>query len=320
MDGIDVVYGNDLGHGRTIRGREHFEPKVALAQAAMIKDWLGDLGRDVAAGRMGIGSLRAVERDVRPWQIYLEEVRCANPTRGTVEDFLAQQADRYRANTVNNRRDTLAGLYSWAHAQKPARYADIVADVPRLARASAELPPESFDGDLVLALLALMGRKDLKDLRNRVIVGLVGSGLETNSIHLAVIGDVDCASGEIRYRPRQHTGKDAVVRLRPEVADALREYIAARVAAGCGDASAPLVCPSYDASVPLSTLSMRLLIRRLADGLGVGRGRLTTTALRAAGVGEMAQRLGVGGVVRSARMSRDSLRRMMRRLEPKLAG
>jgi len=316
MDGMDVVFGNELGHGRSIRSRAVFEPKVALAQAQLIKEWLGALGCDVSAGLMNLGSLRAVERDVRPWQIYLEQVRCADPTQATVEDFLALQAATYRANTVNNRRDTLAGLYSWAQAQQPPRYHDIVSSVPRLARASAELPPESFDGDLVLALLALMGRKDLRDLRNRAIVGLVGSSLETISIHLAVIGDVDCAQGEIRYQPRRHPTKDAVIRLRPEVADALREYIAARTRAGSGDPDAPLITPSYDFSVPLSTLSMRLLIRRLADGLGLGRGRLTTTALRAAGVGEMTHRLGIGAVVRSARMSRDSLRRMIKRLDP----
>ncbi len=319
MDGMDVVFGNELGHGKSIRTRAVFEPKVALAQAQLIKEWLGALGCDVSAGIMNLGSLRAVERDVRPWQIYLEEVGCAEPTQTTVEEFLALQAATYRANTVNNRRDTLAGLYSWAQAQKPPRYHDIVSSVPRLARASAELPPEAFDGDLVLALLALMGRKDLRDLRNRAIVGLVGSSLETISIHLAVIGDVDCVEGEIRYQPRRHPTKDAVVRLRPEVAEALREYIAARTSAGSGDPGAPLITPSYDFSVPLSTLSMRLLIRRLADGLGLGRGRLTTTALRAAGVGEMTQRLGVGGVVRSARMSRDSLRRMIKRLDPKPA-
>ena len=80
---------------------------------------------------------------------------------------------------------------------------------------------------------------------------------------------------------------------------------------GCADADAPLITPSYDYSVPLSTLSMRLFIRRLADGLGVGRGRLTITALRTAAMGEMTRRLRVAGVVRSARMSRDSVRRLV---------
>lgn len=320
MDNLDVVFKNELKDAPTIRSRATLEVQVAKTQEALINEWLGALGCDVAAERFGLGSLRAAARDVRPWLAYLEEIACDAPTQSTVEDFLAQQATRYRVNTVNNRRDTLAGLYSWAQAQPVPRYVDIVAAVPRQTRSLADLPPESFDGDLVVALLALMGRRTLRDLRNRVIVGLVGSGLETHSIHLAVIGDVDNTIGEIRYQPRRHSTKDATVQLRAEVAEAVREYVAARVAGGTGDALAPLITPSYDLTAPLSTLSMRLLIRRLADGLGVGRGRLTTTALRTSGVGEMTQRLGVGGVVRSARVSRDTLRRVLRRVVPKRVG
>jgi site-specific recombinase XerD len=317
MQDLDVVFKNEPNDSTAIRSRIVLEVKVAKTQEALINDWFGALGRDVTAGRLGIGSYRAAVRDVRPWQVYLEEIGCADPTQTTVEDFLALQATRYRVNTVNNRRDTLSGLYAWAQAQPIPRYTDIVAAVPRQARSLAELPPESGDSDLVIALLAMMGRRDLRDLRNRVIVGLVGSGLETHSIHLAVIGDVDDTNGEIRYQPRRHDTKDATIRLRAEVAEAMREYLAARRAGGTGDPDVPLITPSYDLTVPLSTLSMRLLIRRLADGLGVGRGRLTTTALRTAGVGEMTQRLGVSGVVRTARMSRDSLRRILRRVVPR---
>ena len=316
MQEMDAVFHNEQNDSTAIRSRVVLEVKVATAQEAMINEWFGALGRDVAAGRLAIGSYRAAVRDVRPWQVYLEEIGCAEPTQATVEDFLTQQATRYRVNTVNNRRDTLSGLYAWAQAQPIPRY-NIVDAVPRQARALAELPPESGDGDLVIALLAMMGRRDLRDLRNRVIVGLIGSGLETHSIHLAVIKDVDCTIGEIRYQPRRHETKDAKIRLRTEVAEAMREYLAARRTGGTGDDQAPLVTPSYDLTVPLSTLSMRLLIRRLADGLGVGRGRLTTTALRTAGVGEMTRRLGVNGVVRTARMSRDSLRRILRCVVPR---
>jgi len=311
-DPLDHLFGNDGGDSRAVRARREIDIHVAVETAQLVNDWLSVLGRCVIARTFGLNSLRNYQRAVRPWLLYLETHHIAQPTSATVTAFLRDQADHYRVNTVNSRRDALVALYRWAAGQ--GQTADLTSGVARLVREAATLPPEASADNLVEGFLTMMGTRDFTDLRNRVIISFIGSGLETVSVRSVLMRDLDVKGSYLRFQPRRHKQKDAIMPLRPVVLAAVTALMDHRRTHEAVTDDTPLITPSYNREIPLSTLSMRLLVRRLADSLGIGRGQLTTTALRCAGVGALSRQLGVARVARCTHQARGSLRRVLGRL------
>jgi len=312
-DHADLHFGNDDGDGAVIRGSPEPIGGRAILQARLGDQWLCSL-TDARHPTLDEASRNTFKRDLRPWLRYLEAHACAQPTAATVKAFIDEQAGRYRTNTVNNRLEAVMRFYRWC--AKRGCYPNIAVGLYRDSARVAILPDIIHQADVARKVLAMLPAKTLIDLRNRVIIGLIGSGLETIAVHRACVGDIDLDNGRCRYAPRGHSQKDAELVLAGEVLDVVRRFLAARSAAGPCPPDAPLVTPINGKPVSLSTLSMRLLVRRIADQIGIGNGRLTSTALRCAATGALVSRIGIDQAAQALACNRSNLRRLARRLTP----
>lgn len=318
MDGfIDQVWGNDGGDRECIRQKTSLQIDIAINQSALCDNWLGELGRDVVAGRFAHGSWMSVRRDLRPWIIYLETVaRTDAPQAQHVKEYIQEQVDRHSTSTVNNRHDALTGLYSWAASV--GRYANITIGSPRLPDEIRTLP--RLVNTSVQEVLALMPKNSELELRNRAIVSLLAEGLETVSLHRAVIADYDRAKGQFRHQPRHHTTKDVVITLSSRSTETLDEYLRVRnrrAVDGTGVGyMAPLFTSNIQAVMPLSTLSMRLIVNRLSAFVRVvHKAGLTTTALRNTGTLRLCDDQNLQRSSVTAGIHVKSMARLMRRLQ-----
>jgi site-specific recombinase XerD len=307
----DRLFGNDAGDGSAIGAMGDAVGRFAIAQARHAHRWIAWL-RDHAAPGASDASSRTWERDLRPWLRFLDQQRCDTPTPATVAAYQAEQRERYRPNTVNNRLHVLERFYAWCAEQQI--YRPIAEGLERGAATARQPPVDAIPDAFATAILALMPQVTLLDLRNRVIMALIGSGLETIAIHRALVGDVDVASGILHFATRAHAEKAASLTLEPAVRAAVVDYLEERFPLGVPVPSAPLVTPQDNQEKPLSTLSMRLLFKRCTEQFGIGKGRLTTSVVRAAAVTSLAARVGDAAAARRLRCRPANLRRLTARM------
>jgi len=307
----DRRFGNDAGDGSAIGVMGDAIGHFAIAQARHAHRWVAWL-RDHAAPGASDASSRTWERDLRPWLRFLDQQRCDTPTPATVAVYQAEQVAHYRPNTVNNRLHALERFYAWCAEQQI--YRPIAEGIERGAATTRRPPVDAIPDAFATAILALMPGNTLLDLRNRVILALIGSGLETIAIHRALVGDVDVASGILHFATRAHPEKTANLTLEPAVRAAVVDYLEERFPQCQLVPSAPLVTPQDNQEKPLSTLSMRLLFKRCTEQFGIGKGRLTTSVVRAAAVTSLAARVGDAAAARRLRCRPANLRRLTARM------
>lgn len=263
---LDFIWGNDLGDYKFLREVSNFEVKIAQSQAALCTQWLDALGRDVISGRLCQSSWMSIRRELRPWIHYLEKIiKNDAPESHHVIQYADYQLSKHHSNTVNNRLDVISRLYTWAASAN--LYRNITDKIPRLnpgqGRAQKLVKVE------VSEMIAFIPKDSEIGLRNRAIIALLSDGLETVSIHRATVLDFNSSHGAILHQPRRHVVKDVTTTLSDSTVRLLNDYLQMRFGIGNpgGALDAPLIPSSVNTKVPLSTLSMRMMVRRLSRKL-----------------------------------------------------
>jgi site-specific recombinase XerD len=221
-----------------------------------------------------------------------DEVHLDDPTTATVMGYrtwLRSTRPPLSIATINNRIDTIQAFYRWTAAV--ARYPDIAASVTSLTDARMT-PLAVLTKRDVQRMIDRMGDETLRDVRNRALVWLLfGGALETISLHRAQVADFAGSMGTLRHQPRGHRRPDVVTTLPREAIAAVIRYLTMRAP----EPSEPLFTSTRHAtSQRLSTLSMRLTVRRCLDALqppmtGAGKpaspiGPFVPSALRVSGL------------------------------------
>ncbi len=269
----DRRLGNDDGDARVLRPSSAAAVRIAVIQHGLAQEWSAALAKQVLARRgararpgpaIAASTWAAYQRTLRLWLRYLDEVAESDePGEATVRAYLAwlrRTRPRLALSTVNNRLDTIQAFYRWTAAA--GLFPDIAGAIPATTDPrNAPLAVLGFAD--VRRLVSHLGGRTVRALRDRALIWtLFGGALETISLHRATVADFDAAAGTLRHRPRGHRAADATVSLPAPATAALRRYLEQRQAPG----SEPLFTPSRRRTPQrLSTLSMRLIVRRCLD-------------------------------------------------------
>ncbi len=313
-----------MGDARVLRSASDVPVRIALLQHDLAQAWSSALAKRVLAGRraragggpvIAASTWAAYQRTLRLWVRYLDEVaESDDPGTATVRAYLAwlrRTRPRLAVSTVNNRLDAIQAFYRWTAAA--GLFPDIAAAIP--ATTDPRSAPLAVLGLAdVRRLVARLGGRSVRTLRDRALIWtLFGGALETISLHRAAVADFAAAAGTLRHRPRGHRTADVITTLPAPAIAALRRYLAERQAT----AREPLFTASRRRTPQrLSTLSMRLIVRRCLD---VDRARtshrrgtrprgLAPSALRVSG---LCHRLG-WSALRPQAAGQDALRATMR--------
>ena len=306
MTDRDRRHGNDPGYARLIRPASTWQVTTAVWQNALAEDWYSALAQLVLAGRqhprpgagapertMSVTTWHTYKRTLRLWLRYLDaEARTDDPSTHTViayRTWLRTTRPHLSISTINNRLDTIQAFYRWTAAVE--RFPDIAASVTAITDPRSA-PLEVLAIEDVRALVDRIDDRSVRDLRNRALIWLLfGGALETISLHRANVADLDCARRTLRHQPRGYHFPAVVTDIPQEAVAAMTRYLARREP----DVDEPLFTSTRH--VPpqrLSTLSMRLTVRRILDvahprqsarpgAHGDGRG-IPPSALRIAGL------------------------------------
>jgi site-specific recombinase XerD len=272
---VDRRWGNSPGDGRMIPAADPLPDLGSLPQefrvawaayAGLLDAWLGDLARRAVRGERAAATLQQYRRLSRGWAAWLIERGCAAPTARHARRFLAWGARQgWSDHTVRAYRSTLRSLYAWA--ARSSRGPDITATIRCRPNPLPVAAPGLSAGLVTLCIRAIAGRT-LQAYRDRAIVAVLYAGaLEPISLHRARRGDLQLERGRLRHQPRGHREADVELRLDRQAKLLLGRYLR-RLPPGGRDT--PLF-PALDhdrttiTGRPLSTLSLRLLVRRTLD-------------------------------------------------------
>jgi site-specific recombinase XerD len=301
----DRRLGNDDGDARVLRPSSAAPVRIALLQHGLAQEWSSALAKQVLARRtarprpgpaIAASTWAAYQRTLRLWIRYLDEVaECDGPGTATVRAYLAwlrRTKPRLAVSTVNNRLDTIQSFYRWTAAA--GLFPDIAGAIPATTD-DRSAPLAVLGTPDVRRMVARLGGRSVRMLRDRALIWtLFGGALETISLHRAAVADFDAVAGTLRHRPRGHRSADVVTTLPAPATAAVRRYLEERQALG----AEPLFTASRRrAPQRLSTLSMRLIVRRCLDvdqarspsRRGTPPRRLAPSTLRVSG---LCQRLG----------------------------
>lgn len=293
----DLRWGNNPGDGRVIPAAEvhpeldgmpeEFRREWA-AYAGLVTAWLSDLARRTVRGERAAATLQQYRRLAHRWAGWLIAQGCAAPTARHARRFLAWGVKQgWRDHTVHAYRATLRSLYTWA--AQGGRAANITAAIRCRPNPLPAIAPGLSAGLVTACIRAIAGRT-LQAYRDRAIVAVLYAGaLEPISLHRARRGDLQLRRGRLRHQPRGHREADAVVRLDRQAQLLLERYLRRLPRAGRDSPLFPAF--GHDRTTvtgrPLSTLSLRLLVRRTIDHVlgaapAVGKQRRGRTPQRAA--------------------------------------
>lgn len=255
-------------------------PTAADGITRLAEIWLAQL--DVAP------STRATyRRNVRVYAAWLAENGIAGyPTRSDVLAFKAAMTARYAANTVKSRMSTVKGLHGYATAEHGAP------DPTRGVKASVGRADDGFRRDYLTAaqvgrMLNGVDRSGLAGKRDYAMLALMATaGLRTIEVARADIGDLRTVgdSRVLYVQGKGRASKDAIVKIAPEVDEALAVYLQARRAAGEHvDEATPLFAPAGNRRSEggrLTTRSVSRLAKTAMQAAGMDDPRLTAHSLR----------------------------------------
>ena len=208
------------------------------------------------------------------------------PTRADVVQYKAEQEGAFATSTIKSRMSTVKSLHAFAAAEFSA--ADPAAHV-KTATGKAD---ESFKRDYltegqVARTLRGIDRSTLAGRRDYAMIALmVTAGLRTIEIARADIGDIRTMGGArvLYVHGKGRSGKDAFVKIAPEVDAAIASYIKARREAGehIADAS-PLFVPAGNRRADggrMTTRSISRIAKEAMKAAGIDDARHTAHSLR----------------------------------------
>lgn len=276
-NGTDHRWGNTPGDGRVIPAATA-PPELELdamptefrlawtTYAGLIDAWLADLARRAVRGERMPATLQQYRRLARGWSAWLIRRGCAAPTTRDVRRFLAWGARQgWRDHTVHAYRATLRSLYAWA--AQGGQATDITAAI-RCPPNPLPVAAPGLSTGLVTACIRSIAGRTLQAYRDRAIIAVLYAGaLEPISLHRARRGDLQLRRGLLRHQPRGHRAADVVMRLDHQAKQLLDRYLRRLPSSGRDSPLFPAL--AHDRTTvtgrPLSTLSLRLLVRRTLD-------------------------------------------------------
>ncbi len=228
--------------------------------------WEQSLARRRLAGKIAPATYRQYTTMIRVWLTWLHAQDLAQPATADVERFLAWGVDQgWGAHTIAAHRLALRSLYGWAarHRAEPD-----ITDGVAAPKTPHPAPAPLLQTPQVERLIAAIAGQDLRAHRDRLILALLyGSALEPVSLHRATRADYNARTGRLRHQPRRARTANTTVQLGARCRQLADTYLAAVGRLAPQDPLFPAVHNTTGASMgrALSTLSMRLLVRRCLD-------------------------------------------------------
>lgn len=271
----DLKWGNDPGDGRLIPLRSKL-PDMSTLPAELqrgwviyeeiLASWLADLAARAARCERMPATLHQYRRLARQWAAWLIDQQCTEPTAADARRFLDWGARQgWGDHAIHAYRATLRSLYAWA--ARTRRTSDITEAI-RCRPNPSPAVATGMSALLVTACIRSITGRSVQAHRDRAIIAVLYAGaLEPISLHRAQRGDVDVERGLLRHQPRGRRKVEAVVRLDRQARRLLGRYLRNLPP---GNGKAPLF-PALQADRttisrrPLSTLSLRLIVRRAMD-------------------------------------------------------
>lgn len=255
-------------------------PTAAAGITRLAAAWLAQL--DVAP------STRATyRRNARVYAAWLAENGIAGyPRRADVLAFKAAQSAIYKASTVKSRMSAVKGLHAFAAAEFGAP------DPAAQVKASVGKADEGFRRDYLTApqvsrVLRGVNRDGIAGKRDYALLCLMATaGLRTIEAARADFGDLRTVgdSRVLYVQGKGRSGKDAIVKIAPEVDAAIAVYLKARRDAGERmDDAAPLFCAAgnrHSEGGRLTTRSISRIAKTAMQAAGLDDPRLTAHSLR----------------------------------------
>lgn len=263
----DLRFGNDPGDGGLVPEGECSLPAVSAAFDHAVRAWTDWMASRRLRGHISSATYRQYVGVVRTWAIWLVERQIGQPTAEDAAAFLewGQQMGGWSYVTVLSYRTALRSLYAWV--AKHGHGEDIAA-----ALSAPPVPPPAAAPELlpshVRQLIAAISGQTPRAHRDRVIIALLFAGsLEPISLHRARLADFDVDAGVLHHQPRGARRATATVTLAGFARTLMRRYLDAL---GKRHSSDPLIVAIHGMTGtaiqrPLSTLSMRLVVRRTLD-------------------------------------------------------
>jgi site-specific recombinase XerD len=321
----DRRHGNDPGDGRVIPEASDAASLRLGPTGALVTAWEQSLARRRLAEKIAPATYRQYTTMIRVWLTWLHAHDLVQPTTADVERFLAWGVDQgWGVHTVAAHRLALRSLYGWAARQHDGP--DITDGVAALTTPQPA-PAPLLRSPQVQRLIAAIAGRDLRAHRDRFILALLyGSALESVSLHRATRGDYNARTGRLRHQPRGARSANAIVQLGSRARQLADRYLAAVGRQAPRDPLFAALHCTTGASMgrPLSTHSMRLLVRRCLDVVYAHDPAVTATpesrrssrrqqrpasrALRRSGLAALVSRVGVKQAMATGRGDSNALR------------
>ena len=213
---------------------------------------------------------------------FLEFLHCngiTNPTRDSVILYKKELMSRYSANTTALYLSAIRRFFSWCDSE--GLYPNITNGV-KSPKISHEHKRDAFTASELKDIISGIERNSLEGLRNYALFTLIVScGLRTCEAVRADVGDMHRVSGilVLDIQGKGHSGKDAFVKLTPNVEKAIREYLKAR---GNVSDDEPLFasCSRRNYGQRLTTVTVSQVCKRAMVSAGFDSHRLTAHSLR----------------------------------------
>jgi site-specific recombinase XerD len=240
---------------------------------------------DVANGDASPDTIRGYRTQVESWVSWCKS-QGINPVQATTEAVKAYRQDlvsaKYKPASIAHRLVILRRFY------QAAVYAGLRADNP----AAAVRPPrekraaEDFgylsEVELTLLLRSVPEVCKEKNLRDRALLALLGlQGLRTIEIERANVSDLE-QRGEAAALLVHGKGRDRLVYLRPDVVDALNEYLSLRSNIEPDDGGLPLFASvgNFAGGKRISRRGIRKVVDFYLLKAGLKKSGLSNHALR----------------------------------------
>lgn len=263
----DLRFGNDPRDGDLVPEAGCPLPAISAAFDHAVGAWKDWMASRRLHGRVSAATYRQYVGVVRAWAAWLHECHISDPTTEDAASFLAwgQDMGGWSYVTVLSYRTALRSLYAWV--AKHGHGEDIAAHL-----SAPPVPPPAAAPELlpthVRQLIASISGKTLRAHRDRVILALLFAGsLEPISLHRARLADFDADTGVLHHQPRGTRQATATVALTGFARTLMRTYLRAL---GKRHGADPLIVAIHGMTGtairrPLSTLSIRLVVRRTLD-------------------------------------------------------
>jgi len=230
------VMGGSMNEMIAIRG------ELKPAEKSLLDAFADFLRLDVANGDASADTLRGYKAQVGAWVQWCQK-KGVNPAAATTTDVKAYRqalvSEGYKPTSIAHKLVVLRRFYQ-AAVSSGLRADNPAAGVrpPRNKRAVEDLGYLS-EVELALLLKAVPKTNETKDLRGRALIAIMGlHGLRTVEVQRSSVEDIK--EGETPALLVHGKNRDRVVYLRPDVAEALKVYIAARGAVATDSEGTPL--------------------------------------------------------------------------------